>query len=384
MIKRKLRGGMVGGGSGSWIGAVHRMALAMDGQAEIVAGAFSSDPKKSRNFGEELYLDASRVYANYKEMAEKESALPPERKLDFVSVVTPDAYHFDAARTFLESGFNVICDKPMTCNLADARELKSVVGRTGMVFALTYTYSGCPMIKQARHMVREGLLGRVIKVVADYRQGGVIRNLEMDGSSVTVRESGKPILSCSLAIGVHAESLVRYITGLETEELSADLFSFVSGNPVDNEISVLLRYKGGAKGLMHVSQISAGEENGLSIQVYGTKQSLSWNQEKPNYLVCKTPDGYRTIYSKGFRRGGMLCDEARRASRLPFGHPEGFIEAFANIYLEAFKGIRAQLEDRPLPAVDYPTVDDGLITLSFIETVLESATSDRKWTRMLS
>lgn len=375
---------MVGGGSGSWIGAVHRMAATLDGQAEFVAGVFSSNPEKSRRFGEELYLDAARVYSSYQEMAEKERTLPPERSLDFVSVVVPDACHFDAARTFLEAGFNVIADKPMTGNLTDARKLKSVVDRTGGIFALTYTYSGYPMIKQARYMIREGMLGRIMKVIADYRQGGALRILEPDGGTATVRSSAKPIPACSLSIGVHAESLTRYVTGLETRELSATISSLVPGSSIDNEASVLLRYQGGTEGLMHISQTSAGEENNFSIQVYGTKQSLSWEQENPNYLVCQTRDGNKIIYSKSSRGGGMLCDAARRASRLPFGHPEGFIEAFANIYLEAFEGIRAKLENRPLPAGDYPTVEDGLITMAFIETVLVSAASDRKWTKVLS
>ena len=386
MEKRKLRGGMVGGGSGSWIGAVHRMATTMDGQADIVAGVFSSDPAKSQRFAGELYLDPTRAYTDYIEMAKKEAALPAKERIDFVSIATPNVYHFNIARTFLEAGFNVICDKPMTCSLTEAKELKSIVAKSGKVFALTHTYTGYPMVKQARHIVHQGLLGKIIKVVAEYRQEWVAKLLESDGSSFYVWriDPEKSGVSCCIGdIGIHAENLVRYITGLEIEELCADLSCFVPRNPLDNDGSILLHYKGGARGLLHVSQVAAGEENGLSIQIYGTKQGLSWNQESPNYLVCKTLDGYSTTYSKGSRGSRILCDEARNACRLPLGHPEGFIEAFANIYLEAFRAMRAPLAGQPLLAGDYPTVDDGVTGMSFIETVVVSATSDEKWVKML-
>ena len=386
MEKRRLRGGMVGGGGGSWIGAVHRMATTIDGQADIVAGVFSSDPVKSKRFAEELYLDPARAYTDYIEMAKKEGALPAKERIDFISIVTPNVYHFDIAKTFLEAGFNIICDKPITCSLAEAKELKSIVAKSGKVFALTHAYTGYPMVKQARHIVHQGLLGKIIKVVAEYRQEWVARLLESDGSSFYVWriDPEKSGVSCCIGdIGIHAENLVRYITGLEIEELCADLSCFVPRNPLDNDGSILLHYKGGARGVLHVSQVAAGEENGLSIQIYGTKQGLSWNQESPNYLVCKTLDGYSTTYSKGSRGSRILCDEARNACRLPLGHPEGFIEAFANIYLEAFRAMRAQLAGQPLLAGDYPTVGDGVIGMSFIETVVASATSDEKWVKML-
>ncbi len=387
MEKRKLRGGMVGGGSGSWIGAVHRMAATMDGQAELVAGVFSSDPEKSRRFAGELYLDSSRAYSDYREMAEKESALPADERIDFVSIVTPNVYHFDIARTFLEAGFNVICDKPVTCRLAEAQELRSIVASSGKIFALTYTYTGYPMVKHARYMIKQGLLGKIVKVVVEYRQTWIARLLQAEGSSLDIwrLDPQKTGIACCIAdIGIHAENLVHYVTGLEIEELCADLSSFVPGNSLDNDASILLHYKGGTRGIMHVSQVYTGEENNLSIQVYGTKQSLSWNQENPNYLVCKTVDGYSSTYSKGFRGSQVLCDEARNASRLPLGHPEGFIEAFANIYLEAFNGIRAQLANQPIPDGDYPTVDDGVNSMAFVETVVASAKSDKKWARMES
>jgi predicted dehydrogenase len=385
MEKRKLRGGMVGGGRGSKIGAVHRMAATIDGQAEIVAGAFSSDPEKSRSFADELYLDSSRAYSNYREMAEKESALPAGERIDFVSIATPNASHFDVARTFLEAGFNVICDKPMTCRLAEAQELKSIVSRSGKVFALTYTYTGYPMVKHARFMIQQGLLGEIVKVVAAYRQTWVARLLQSEDSLLNVwrLDPNKAGISCCIAdIGIHAENLVRYVTGLEIEELCADLSSFVPGNSLDNDASILLRYKGGSKGIMHVSQVYTGEENEISIQVYGTKQGLSWSQYNQDYLEIKTLDGYSSTYTKGSRGSRVLCDEARNASRLALGHPEGFIEAFANIYLGAFNDIRAQQANQPIPAGDYPTVDDGVSSMAFVETVVASAKSDEKWVRM--
>jgi len=385
MKKRKLRGGMVGGGSGSKIGAVHRMAATMDGQAEIVAGAFSSDPEKSRSFAEELHLDSSRAYSTYREMAEKESALPAGERIDFVCIATPNADHFDMARTFLEAGFNVICDKPMTCRLAEAQELKSIVSRSGKIFAVTYTYTGYPMVKQARYMIQQGLLGKIIKVVAVYRQTWVARLLDAEDSSLDVwrLDPNKAGISCCIAdIGIHAENLVHYVTGLEIEELCADLSSFVPGNSLDNDASILIRYKGGSKGVMHVSQVYTGEENEINIQVYGTKQSLSWSQYNQDYLVIKTLDGYSSTYTKGSRGSRVICDEARNASRLALGHPEGFIEAFANIYLGAFNDIRAQLANQPVPAGDYPSVDDGVNSMAFVETVVASAKSDEKWVRM--
>ncbi len=374
---------MVRGGSGSLIGPVHRMAATMDGQAQIMAGAFSSSPEKSKRFGGELYLDPSRVYADYQEMAEKEAALPPDHRFDFVSIVTPNVYHFDIARAFLKAGFNVICDKPMTCSLVEAKELKPIVARSGKIFALTHTYTGYPMVKHARHLIHQGMLGKINKIVVDYPQGWLARLLE--GGNESIRnwrlDPQKSGISCCIAdIGIHAGTLVRYITGLEIEELCADLSRFVPGNLLDDDGCVLIHYKGGARGIINVSQISTGEGNCLSIRVYGTKLSLSWNQEEPNNLICKDIEGYNTIYSKG---SPVVCSEAQNASRLPLGHPEGFIEAFANIYLETFKAIRDHLKDQLAPICDYPTVDDGLISMAFIETVVASAVSKKKWTRML-
>jgi predicted dehydrogenase len=315
-------------------------------------------------------------------MAEKEAALPPEKRIDFVSIVNPNVYHFDAARTFLEAGFHVICDKPMTCTLAEAKELKSIVDKSHKVFALTHTYTGYPMVKQARYMVRQGLLGKINKVIVEYSQSWLANFLECGVSTSTLwrTDPGKAGISlCMGDIGIHAENLVRYITGLEIEKLCADLSHFVPGNLLDDDGNILVNYKGGAKGIIFASQISTGEENGLNIRIYGTKLSLSWNQENPNYLMAKDKEGYTTTYSKGNR---SLCQDAQNATRLPPGHPEGIIEALANIYLEAFKAIRAGSANHTIPARDYPTVNDGVIGMAFIETVIASATSDCKWVEM--
>ena len=335
-----MLGGMVGGGIGSFFGPVHRMAATLDGQAEYVSGAFSADAQKSQKSGEAIYLDPSRVYADYKEMAKKEAALPLDKRIDFVTIVTPNLYHFDAARTFLEAGFHVICDKPMTCNLAEAKELKSMMNKTGKVFALTHTYTGYPMVKQARYMVYKGLLGKINKVIVEYPQGWLANFLEDGVTKETMWRMDPQKTGVSLCmgdIGIHAENLGRYITGLEIDRLCADLSHYIPGNQLDDDGNILVNYKGGAKGILYASQISTGEENGLNIRIYGTKLSLYWNQENPDYLIVKNKEGISTTYSKGNR---ILCHDAQNAARLPPGHPEGIIEALANIYLETYRAIR--------------------------------------------
>ena len=384
MEKRKLRGGMVGGGIGSFFGPVHRMAAELDGQAEYVCGAFSADPQKSKQSGAALYMDPARVYKNYQEMAVKEAALPADKRIDFVTIVTPNYTHFDAACTFLEADFHVICDKPMTCNLAEAKELKTIVDKTGKVFALTHTYTGYPMVKQARHFVQQGLLGEINKVVVEYPQGWLANFLEDGVTPATMWRTDPKKAGVSLCmgdIGIHAENLGRYVTGLEIEKLCADLSRYIPGNQLDDDGNILVNYKGGAKGIIYASQISTGEENGLNIRVYGTKLGLNWNQEKPGYLTLKNKDGITTTYSKGNR---SLCQEAQNAARLPPGHPEGIIEALANIYLGAFKAIQAGEGNKFVPGYDYPTVNDGVTGMAFVETVLASAAFDRKWVNMFS
>jgi predicted dehydrogenase len=382
MLKRKLRAGMIGGGIGAFIGPVHRSAATMDGLAEYVAGAFSSDPDKSRRSGEALFLAPDRVYGDYRKMAEREAGRPAGERLDYVSIVTPNVLHFDVARTFLEAGFNVVCDKPMTYTLEQALELRKVVQRTKKVFALTHNYTGYPMVKQARQMVRDGVLGRVNKIVVEYPQGWLSGRLDGESAALAIWRMDPRVAGaagCMGDIGTHAENLARAITGLQIEELCADLTSFIPGNELDDDGSVLLRYRGGARGILHASQISAGEENGINIRVYGNKAGLYWNQENPNYLWVRSRDGTETRYSRG---NANLVDAARAATRLPTGHPEGFFEAFANVYREAFEAISAEVSGQEVPARDFPTVDDGVMGMAFIDAVVTSSRSSAKWTRL--
>jgi predicted dehydrogenase len=385
MAQRKLRGGMVGGGIGAFIGPVHRMAAMLDAEAEYVAGAFSRDPKKSKKSGDALGLDASRVYASYQEMAEKESKLPADKRIDFVSVVVPNSGHFAVAKTFLEAGIHVICDKPMTTSLAEAKALQKIVRKSGKVFALTHNYTGYPMVKQARHMVKSGQLGKINKVVCEYPQGWMSGLITSPGNAIGMWRMDPKVAGgsgCMGDLGTHGENLIHYITGLEIESLCADLTTFVKGNGLEDDGNLLLRFKGGARGVLHASQICAGEENPLAIRVYGTKLGLEWRQEDPNYLIVKDPAGTQTRWSKG---NSNLCKEAQDAARLIWGHPDGYIEAFANIYREAYKAIRAVDAGKKVPTdCDFPSVDEGVTGVAFIETLLASNKSSQKWTKMKS
>ena len=378
-MKRKLRYGMVGGGQNAFIGAVHRMAANLDGQIELVAGAFSSDAKNSQATGDQLFLNPKRVYASYQEMAEREAALPAEERIDFVAIVTPNFLHAPVATAFLKKGFHVVCDKPMTLTVKEAKTLRAVVRKSGKVFALTHNYTGYPMVKEARELVRTGQLGKILKVVAEYPQGWLLDKIEADGQKQAAWRSDpkKAGASCCVGdIGTHAENLGRYITGLKIDELCAEFTSFIPGRTLEDDANMLIRYHGGAKGVLHCSQISCGEENNLNIRVYGTKGSLAWQQEHPNELKF-VPKGEA---ARILRRGnGYVSDVAKKFTRLPFGHPEAFIEAFANIYLEAVAAIRANIAGKQ-GTFDHPTVDDGVEGMAFIETCVKSAASG-KWTK---
>ncbi len=384
-LKRKLRFGMIGGGQGAFIGAVHRIAAQMDGQAELVAGAFSSDPARSQASGADLHLDPARVYGSYAEMAEAEAARPAAERLDFIVIVTPNHQHFPPAKLFLEKGFNVVCDKPVTFNLKEARDLQKIVARSGKVFALTHNYTGNVMVKQARQLVRSGKLGEIRKVVVEYPQGWLSTHLEASGQKqagwrTDPKRSGAA--GCMGDIGTHAENLARYITGLHLAELCADLTTFVPGRLLDDDGNVLLRFVGGAKGILHSSQISVGDENNLNIRVYGTKAALEWYQEHPNELVVKYPDQPRQIWRRG---NGYLAPELGSFTRIPAGHPEGYLEAFGNIYLEAFKAIRAEVSGKKIPKnLDYPTIDDGVEGMLFIDTVVKSSAKGARWVKFPS
>ena len=379
-MNRKLRFGMIGGGRGAFIGAVHRIAAILDGQAVLVAGAFSSDAARSRASGEDLFLDPARVYGSYQEMAKAEAAKPAAERLDFVVIVTPNHQHFPPAKLFLESGFNVVCDKPVTFNLAEAIKLRAIVRRTRKVFVLTHNYTGNAMVKQAREMVRTGKLGAIRKVVVEYPQGWLATRLEGSGQKQAAWRTDPKRSGAAGAmgdIGTHAENLAHYITGLEISELCADLTAFVPGRRLDDDGNILVRFKGGAKGILHASQISVGEENNLNIRIYGEKAGLEWQQEHPNELLVKFPDQPKQTWRRG---NGYVGDTAKKFTRIPAGHPEGYLEAFANIYQEAFRAIRAEVAGKKMPSdLDFPTIDDGVEGMAFIDTVVKSSARGAKW-----
>jgi len=381
-MNRKLRFGMIGGGRGAFIGAVHRIAAVMDGRAELVAGAFSSDPARSKASGEDLSLDPARTYGSYAEMAKAEAARPASERLDFVVIVTPNHQHFPPAKLFLEAGFNVVCDKPVTFNLAEARALKKIVAKSKKVFVLTHNYTGNVMVKQARDLVRAGDLGEIRKVVVEYPQGWLSTFLEGSGQKQASWRTDPKRSGAAGSIGdigTHAENLVRYITGLEISELCADLTTFVKGRKLDDDGNILLRFKGGAKGILHASQICVGDENHLNIRVYGSQAGLEWNQEHPNELTVKFPDKPRQIWRRG---NGYIGARAGGFTRIPAGHPEGYLEAFGNIYREAFRAIAAEVEGQPLPKdLDFPTIDDGIDGMAFIETAVKSSRLGAKWVK---
>ena len=382
-MKTKLRYGMIGGGRGAFIGAVHRIAAQMDGQAELVAGAFSSDPDRSRASGEDLFLDPARVYGSFAEMAEAEAKKPAAERLDFVVIVTPNHQHFPPAKLFLEKGFNVVCDKPVTFDLKESLALRKIVAKSGKVFALTHNYTGNAMVKQARDLVRSGKLGAVRKIVVEYPQGWLATALEKtDQKQAAWRTDPKRsgAAGCMGDIGTHAENLARYVTGLRIAELCADLTTFVPGRALDDDGNVLLRYEGGAKGVLHASQISVGEENALSLRVYGEKAGLEWRQEHPNQLLVKYADRPTEVWGRG--NGYVSSAAARGAARTPAGHPEGYLEAFGNLYREIFRAVRAEVSGKKLlKDLDFPTIEDGVEGMTFIETVVKSSRLGAKWVK---
>ena len=382
-IGRRLRYGMVGGGPGAFIGGVHRMAAALDGEWELVAGAFASRPERSREQGRALGLDARRVYGSYREMAVAEAALGEDRRIDAVAVVTPNHLHHPVATTFLNAGIHVVCDKPMTATPADARDLCRTVEASGLTFALTHNYTGYPMVREARQLVRAGRLGTLRKVVAEYPQGWLSTRLEDTGHKQAEwrQDPERAGRSSAVAdIGSHVHNLVRYVTGLEMEAVFADLSAQVPGRAMEDDAGMLVRFVGGARGVFHVSQVSTGEENGLAFGVYGEKAGLRWRQERPDRLRVLFPEAPMRTLTRGSPR---LSAAARHATRLPPGHPEGFIEAFANIYRSAGRVIGAALagtEADPLDH-DFPDHMDGVRGMHFIECVLKSDALER-WTHV--
>ena len=379
-LNRKLNMGMVGGGKDAFIGAVHRSAALMDGKVEFIAGALSSDPEKAKASAQDLLISEERSYGTWQEMVEQESKLPDGERIDFVSIVTPNFMHFPIAKGFAEAGINVICDKPMTYTLQEAKDLVDIVNNSGVIFALTHNYTGYPMVKQARHMVGNCELGDILKIVVEYPQGWLMTALEEEGQKqaswrTDPRRSG--VSNCIGDIGSHCENLAHYITGLEITEMCADLKSILN-RPLDNDGNILLHYEKEACGILYASQFSVGEENNLRIRIYGTKGSLDWHQEEPNDLWFRTNEGPAQLYRRG---NDYLCDAAQRATRLPPGHPEAFIEAFANIYANATDAIRAKIlgQEPDELVLDFPRVIDGARGLAFIESAVESSRSDQKW-----
>lgn len=375
--------GMVGGGRGAFIGQVHRMAANLDGKIELVAGAFSSDPEKSKLSGQDFFVDPDRAYGSYEEMAKAEAAR--EDGIDFVSIVVQNHLHFAVAKCFLEAGIHVICDKPLTVDLDQAKELKKIVEDSGLVFALTHNYTGYPMVKEARRMVKHGELGRLLKIVAEYPQGYAVGDVEGEGSGAISNWRADPKIAgksnCMGDIGTHAHNLVRYITGLEVDELAAELTAFIPGRELDDDGNCLVRFTDGVKGIIYASQISNGDENDLTIRVYGTKASIEWHQEEPNDLIVKFANAPRKVYRRG---NDYLGDTAKANSRTPFAHPEGFIEAFANVYLAAAQAISDRIDGNPAPdgGYDFPTVDDGVAGVAFIGACVESSAKNAAWTKL--
>lgn len=376
--------GMVGGGRGAFIGGVHRIAAAIDQQIELVCGVFSSTPEKSRLSGEDFFLDPSRVYGSYAEMIETEKGLPEDVRMDFVSIVTPNHVHFGPAKMALENGFHVVCDKPVTFSVEEARILVDLVEETGLIFALTHNYTGYPMVKQARDMVKAGDIGKVRKVVVEYPQGWLAtrkEDTEHKQAAWRVDPSKSGMGGAMGDIGTHAENLAEYITGLKITEVCAELTSFVEGRLLDDDANILLRMEDGARGVLHCSQIAVGEENGLNIRVWGETGGLEWHQMEPNTLIVKSLEGPSVHYRTNV---GQLTPAAMYAQRVPAGHPEGYLEAFANIYKNFASCVQARLagtEPDPL-STDFPTVHDGLRGMVFVEKVVENSKGTEKWTKL--
>ena len=375
---RRIRYGMVGGGPGAFIGAVHRMAAAMDGEAELVAGAFSADPERSRSQGRELGLDPSRVHGSWVDLLASEAERPPAERMEFVSIVTPNHLHYPVADAALAGGFGVVCDKPLTTTVDHAHALCARVRETGLPFAVTYNYSGYPMVKEARARVRAGHVGTVRKVVVEYLQGWLSTRLEGSGHKQATWRLDPDRAGASSAlgdIGSHAHHLLRYVTGLRIERMLADLGSLVPGRSLEDDATVLLHLDGGARGLIHVSQVAVGEENGLSLRVYGSRGALTWRQERPDELWVVQADAPPQRVTRG---SPGLSDAARNATRLPPGHPEGFVPAFANLYRGFCRALRVREDPESGAAhfeTDVPTVEDGARGVEFVHAALRSSAS---------
>ena len=380
MSSDPIRLGMVGGGQGAFIGAVHRIASRIDDHYVLVAGALASDAKRAMASGAELGLDPNRTYSDFQKMASRERRL--RAGIEAVAIVTPNHMHYPVARAFLRAGIHVICDKPLVTSLRDARRLQKLVTDSGCIFVLTHNYTGYPMIRQARAMVASGDLGSIRVVQVEYAQDWLTEKLESTGQKqaewrTDPKRSGAG--GCIGDIGTHAYNLACFVTGLELEELSAELTTFVEGRRLDDNVHILMRFDRGAKGMLWASQVAPGNENNLRLRVYGTKGGLEWSQEDPNYLWF-TPFGEsKRLITRG---GAGSNDAAGRMTRVPPGHPEGYLEGFANIYGEAAAAIRAARDGNPVPKdVLFPSVDDGVKGIAFIDAAVRSSAAAGRWTK---
>ncbi len=377
---------MIGGGTGAFIGAVHRTAALMDGHIELVCGAFSSDSEKSKISGLDWYINPERIYGDYKEMIEKESKMPVGNKMDFVTIVTPNHLHFEPATLALRNGFHVVCDKPLSFNTREAEELVKLTRESGLLFALTHTYTGYPMVKQAKKMIQSGEFGKVRKVVVEYPQGWLSTALELSGNKQATwrtdpKRSGK---AGSVGdIGTHAGNLAEYVSGLKITELCADVSTFVHGRLLDDDANVLLHFDNGAKGVLHCSQICAGDENDINIRVYGETGSIEWHQHEPNTLKVKRLGRPMEVYRAGGDKSYMSKDILMNF-RTPGGHPEGYLEAFANIYRNFALALQATLDGKKpnVQNLDFPSAQDGLRGMKLIDAIIDSGKSQTKWIKL--
>jgi len=382
---RKLRMGMIGGGKDAFIGAIHRIAANMDGLIELSCGALSINPEIAKDSARSLFLPEDRTYLTYDEMISKEAKLPADKRIDFVTIVTPNFAHFAPAMMALENGFNVVIEKPITFTLDEAKQLKKKVEETGLTLCLTHTYSGYPMVKQAKAMVKDGAIGKVRKIYVEYPQGWLSKLTEREGNAQAAwrtdpKKSGKS--GCMGDIGTHAAHLAEYISGLKITKLCADLNVMVEGRALDDDGNVLLRFDNGAAGVLMASQVAAGEENALKIRIYGEKGGLEWAQQEPNTLLVKWLDQPAQILRAGSNYGDRLSSFATHNARTPGGHPEGYLEAFGNIYRNFALTLLSKLENKEptKEMLDFPRVDEGIRGMAFIENVVNSSASDKKWT----
>ncbi|WP_286271429.1 Gfo/Idh/MocA family protein [Thalassotalea hakodatensis] len=377
---KKIRMGMVGGGQGAFIGAVHRMAAFLDGNIELVCGAFSSNAERSQQSGADLNIAQQRCYASYQEMFEQEAALPAEKGMEFVAIVTPNYLHFPVAKMAIEYGFHVLSDKPATFDLAEALALQSLLEQHNTLYGLTHTYNGYPMVKQAKHLVASGELGKIVKIVVEYSQGWLASKDDEASKQASWRlDPKKSGISCCMGdIGVHAANLVEYVSALNITQLCADLETTVADRQLDDDGTVLLRFSNGAKGVLLASQVSIGEENNLRLRIYGDKKSLEWWQMEPNTLWLKSADQPTQMLRAGV---GEMCDQALNAMRTPAGHPEGYLEAFANVYQNFVGQVRAfqRGEDASNETHDVPGITEAVKGMAFIENTVRASQSDMKW-----